>query len=132
MPLNELKKKANHAKDAVTNEVKASKFIQKGDLTLIQFGFDDIFKLGSRDIQLILREVDRHKVAIALKGIDPKQQKIILCNMSKQNERYVQEDMDFMGRLLESTVLDARNEIKNIAISLRLRGLIVFPHEGIV
>lgn len=95
------------------------------------FVFEDILGLGSRDIQLILRQdIDNKELAIALKGASEDLQNLVLSNVSKRLSSMIREDMDFMGPVRRSDVEDAQQRIVNVIRRLQESGEIIISRGG--
>ena len=95
------------------------------------FVFEDILTLGSRDIQLVLRQdIDNKELAIALKGSTEEVQNLVLGNVSKRLASMIREDMEFMGPVRRSDVEDAQQRIVNIIRRLQESGEIIVSRGG--
>lgn len=89
------------------------------------FVFEDITTLDNRSIQRVLREVDNHELAIALKGSGEKVKEVILSNVSKRLATMIEEDLDYMGPKRMKEIEDAQQKIVNIIRKLEDAGEIV-------
>ncbi len=89
------------------------------------FVFDDIIRLDDRCVQHILRNVDSHDLAVALKTASLAVQGKIFKNMSRNAALMIKEDMDYMGQLSEEYVHEAQQKIIDIIMVLEERGEIV-------
>ncbi len=78
------------------------------------FVFEDIITLDNRSIQRVLREVDNHELAVALKGSGDNVKEIILSNVSKRLAAMIEEDLEFMGPKRMKEIEDAQQKIVNI------------------
>ena len=95
------------------------------------FVFEDILTLGSRDIQLILREdIDNKELAVALKGASQEVQDLVLSNVSKRLGSMIKEDMEFMGPVRRSDVEEAQQRIVNVIRKLQESGEIIVSRGG--
>lgn len=96
------------------------------------FVFEDILALGSRDIQLVLRQddIDNKELAIALKGSSQDVQDLIFGNLSKRLASMIKEDMEFMGPVRKSDVEEAQQKIVNIIRRLQDTGELVVSRGG--
>jgi len=96
----------------------------------LMFLFEDIVQLQDRDIQKILKEIDRKDLALALKIADDKVKNKIFSNMSERAVNLIQEELQYMGpvKLKEVEAAQARivDVIKELEereeISINLRG----------
>lgn len=89
------------------------------------FVFEDIVTLDSRSIQRVLREVDNHELAIALKGTSVAVKELIFNNVSKRLAVMIQEDLEYMGPKRMKEIEDAQQKIVNIIRKLEEVGEIV-------
>jgi len=89
------------------------------------FTFDDLAKLDNGAIQTLLRQVDREKLAIALKGANESVRKIFLTNMSQRAGKMLTEDMEALGPVRLKDVDDAQSSLVNMAKDLAAKGEIV-------
>ena len=86
------------------------------------FVFDDIAQLTDREIQMILREIDTHDLAIALKGSGEQTKQRFLDNMSDRVASMMKEDMEFMGPVRTSDVEERQLRIVQIVRQLEDSG----------
>ncbi|MFK8039728.1 MAG: flagellar motor switch protein FliG [Rickettsiaceae bacterium] len=84
----------------------------------LMFTFDDIVKIDSHGIQKILRNIDKSRVTLALKGSSEELQKVIFSSMSQRAAKIIQEDIVLMGSVRVKDVDSARTEIINVAKKL--------------
>src|SRR5712671_3262973 len=63
----------------------------------LMFTFDDLAKLDNGAIQTLMRQVDKEKLAKALKGANESVRKIFLTNMSQRAGKMLTEDMEALG-----------------------------------
>ncbi len=94
------------------------------------FVFEDMVLLDNRSIQRILREVDNHDLALALKGASEDVAKILYSNMSRRMAEMIQEDIQYMGPVRLRDVEDAQQRIVNIIRTLEDAGEIVISRGG--
>jgi flagellar motor switch protein FliG len=94
------------------------------------FIFEDMVFLDDRSIQKVLREVDSQDLAKALKGTSTGVQEKFFRNMSRRAGVLLREDMDFMGPILLSDVMDAQAKIVNITRALEMAGEIIVARAG--
>jgi flagellar motor switch protein FliG len=96
----------------------------------LMFLFDDIVHIQDKDIQRILREVDRKDLALALKIADEKLKNKIFANMSERAADLLKEELQYMGMVKLKEVEGAQAKIIDVIkaieetgeISLNLRG----------
>ena len=93
----------------------------------LMFTFDDIIRIDSSGIQLLLREIEKDQLVIALKGAPDEIKKHIFENMSERAAKMVQEDMEAMGPVKISDVDNAQKHITSSAKTLSENGEIQIP-----
>ena len=94
------------------------------------FLFDDIVNIQDKDMQKILREIDRKDLVLALKTADEKLRNKIFANMSERAADLLKEELMYMGMVKLKEVEAAQARIieivktleENGEISLNLRG----------
>lgn len=89
------------------------------------FVFEDITTLDNKSIQRVLREVDNHQLAIALKGAGEGVKEVIMANVSKRLAAMIEEDLEYMGPKRVKEVEDAQQKIVNVIRKLEDAGEIV-------
>lgn len=96
----------------------------------LMFIFEEIVNINDKDIQKILREVDRKDLALSLKISDERLKEKIFKNMSERAADLLKEELQYMGMVKLKEVEDAQARIIDIIkaleeagqISLNLRG----------
>ena len=77
----------------------------------LMFTFEDLHKTDDRGYQAILREVEKDKLALALKGADEELKEKFFKNMSERASKIMKEDMESMGPVRVKEVDEAQQEI---------------------
>lgn len=101
-----------------------------GEVKRLMFLFEDIVNIQDKDIQKILREVDRKDLALSLKIVEDQLKEKILSNMSERAADLLKEELQYMGMVKLKEVEAAQARIIDIVkaleesgeISLNLRG----------
>ncbi|NDF13654.1 MAG: flagellar motor switch protein FliG [Proteobacteria bacterium] len=95
------------------------------------FTFDDLTRLGDRDIQALLKEVESNQLILALKGASPEIKDKFLRNMSSRAAQLLADDMAAMGPVRLSVVEEAMAAIAKSAVDLAEKGriTIVMPTD---
>lgn len=109
-------------------EVKDPDMVQKVKEQL--FTFDDLLKLGPREIQKVLSGVDTKVLALALKGATPEAAGFLLSNVSTRTQERVNEERETMGAVRLSEVRSAQQEMAMVARDLIQRGEIQWASGG--
>jgi flagellar motor switch protein FliG len=78
------------------------------------FVFEDIQRLDDRAVQLMLRAVDAQRLAVAMKGIDPKVRAKIMKNLSERAAANLEDEMQLLGPVKLKTVEEAQNAIVRV------------------
>jgi flagellar motor switch protein FliG len=94
------------------------------------FVFEDVVLLSDRAVQLVLRQVETHDLALALKTASDEVENIITGNMSQRAAEMLEEDMEFMGPVRIREVEDAQQRIVNVIRELEESGEIVIARGG--
>lgn len=91
----------------------------------LMFTFEDLVKLDPSGVQTLLREVDKSKLALALKGASETLRNLFFTNMSERAGKILREDMEDMGPVRLRDVDEAQMYMVNIAKDLAEREEIV-------
>lgn len=91
----------------------------------LMFTFEDLTRIDSQGIQILLRNIDKDKLAIALKGASDTVKDLFFNNMSTRAGKIVKEDMDAMGPVRMRDVEEAQQYIVATAKDLSNSGEIV-------
>lgn len=96
----------------------------------LMFMFEDIINIQDRDIQKILKEVDRKDLALALKVADDNLRNKIFSNMSERAADLLKEELQYMGMVKLKEVEAAQSKIIDIIKSLEESGEISLNMRG--
>ncbi len=91
----------------------------------LMFTFDDLVRLDASGIQLLLRQVEKDQLALALKGSAEDVKDLFFSNMSERAGKMMREDMEAMGAVRLKDVDEAQAVIVTTAKSLADSGQIV-------
>lgn len=91
----------------------------------LMFTFDDLANLDPGGIQTLLRNVDKDKLALGLKGASDAMRDLMFSNMSERAAKILREDMEAMGPVRLRDVDEAQMEMVNKAKDLAEAGEIV-------
>ncbi len=95
------------------------------EIKRLMFLFDDIINIQDKDIQKILREVDRKDLALSLKIADEKLKEKIFTNMSERASDLLKEELQYMGMVKLKEVESAQAKIIDVVKALEESGEIV-------
>ncbi|MCC6947677.1 MAG: flagellar motor switch protein FliG [Bradyrhizobiaceae bacterium] len=91
----------------------------------LMFTFDDLLKLDAPAVQTLLRNFDRTKLAVALKGASEAARDFFKSNMSTRAAKLLQEEMESMGPIRLREVDEAQMAMVSTAKELAAKGEIV-------
>ncbi len=95
----------------------------------LMFTFEDLVRIDSAGIQLLLRNIEKDKLGMALKGASDAIKDLFFKNMSERAGKMLREDMDAMGPVRLRDVDQAQSLIVAMAKELASSGQIVIS-EG--
>lgn len=95
----------------------------------LMFTFDDLIRLDAAGVQVLLRSVEKDKLAIALKGGNDMVKELFFKNMSERAGKMLREDMEALGPVRLRDVDQAQSAIVVMAKELAASGQIVIS-EG--
>src|SRR3954470_936110 len=91
----------------------------------LMFTFDDLIKLDSASAQTLMRNIDKAKLAVALKGATDTVRQFFLGNMSARAAKMLVDDMQAMGPVRLRDVDEAQALLVNMAKDLAAKGEIM-------
>lgn len=91
----------------------------------LMFTFEDLGKLDSAGIQTLLRNIEKDKLTVALKGASDALKNLFFSNMSGRAASMLKEDMDSLGPVRLRDVDEAQGSMVNIAKDLAAKGEIM-------
>jgi flagellar motor switch protein FliG len=91
----------------------------------LMFTFDDLGKLDAASIQTMLRNVEKDKLALALKGANDSVRDFFFQNMSTRAASMLREDMEALGAVRLRDVDEAQSALINTAKDLAAKGEIM-------
>ncbi|MFC3052979.1 flagellar motor switch protein FliG [Kordiimonas pumila] len=91
----------------------------------LMFTFEDLANLDPSGVQTLLRNVDKDKLALAMKGASDTLRDLFFSNMSERAAKILREDMEAMGPVRLRDVDEAQMEMVNKAKDLAEAGEIL-------
>jgi flagellar motor switch protein FliG len=91
----------------------------------LMFTFDDLIKLDTGSAQTLMRNIDKDKLGIALKGANEQVRQFFFSNMSTRAAKMLVDDMQAMGPVRLRDVDEAQTLLVNIAKDLAAKGEIL-------
>jgi flagellar motor switch protein FliG len=101
-----------------------------GEIKRLMFMFEDIINIQDKDIQKILRDIDRKDLALSLKIADEKLKQKIFSNMSERASDLLKEELQYMGKVKLKEVESAQARIIDAIKSLEESGEIALNIRG--
>lgn len=124
----------NRTNVGVSKEILAKMQEIDADIALevkrLMFLFEDIIHIQNKDIQRILKEVDRKDIALALKTADERLKTKIFSNMSERAADLLKEELQYMGPVKLKEVESAQARIVDVIKSLEDQGEISVNLRG--
>ncbi|PCI42435.1 MAG: flagellar motor switch protein FliG [Rhodospirillaceae bacterium] len=96
----------------------------------LMFTFDDLERVDSAGVQVILRQVDKAQLSVALKGGSEAVKELFFGNMSERAAKIMREDMDAMGAVRLKDVDEAQAAIVTTAKELADNNEIIIAGSG--
>ena len=96
----------------------------------LMFTFEDLARLDNNGVQTLLRQVEKDKLALALKGSTDQMRDLFFKNMSERAGKMMREDMDAQGPVRLSDVEESQMMIVQLAKELAAQGQIVISEGG--
>lgn len=96
----------------------------------LMFTFDDLIRVDNAGVQILLRQIDKAQLAVALKGGSEEVRELFFANMSERAAKIMREDMEAMGAVRLKDVDDAQAGVVTIAKQLADSGEIVIAGSG--
>jgi flagellar motor switch protein FliG len=96
----------------------------------LMFTFEDLGKLDPGSIQTLLRNVEKDKLGLALKGATDSLRDIFFSNMSERAGKILREDMEAMGPVRLKDVDEAQMRMVNVAKDLANKGEIMIANKA--
>jgi flagellar motor switch protein FliG len=95
----------------------------------LMFTFEDLGNLDPAGMQTLLRQIDKDKLAVALKGASEELRNLFFSNMSERAAKIMREDMQALGPVRLRDVDESQNAIVQTAKELSNQGEIVLAEN---
>ena len=96
----------------------------------LMFTFEDLAKLDPGSIQTLLRNVEKDKLGLALKGATDGLRDVFFTNMSERAGKILRDDMEAMGPVRLKDVDEAQMRMVNVAKDLANKGEIMIANKA--
>jgi flagellar motor switch protein FliG len=84
----------------------------------MMFTFEDLVKIDSKGIQRLLRDIEKSRLTLALKGASEDLKKILFASMSQRAAKIIEEDLMSLGSVRVRDVDSARSDVVMVAKAL--------------
>lgn len=84
----------------------------------MMFTFDDLIKIDSKGIQRLLRDVEKSRLTLALKGASDEVKNVLFSSMSQRAAKIIEEDLMALGSVRVKDVDMARADVVAVAKKL--------------
>jgi flagellar motor switch protein FliG len=91
----------------------------------LMFTFDDLARLDNAAVQVLLRQVEKEQLGMALKGASDEIKDLFFNNMSQRAGKMMKEDMEALGAVRMKDVDESQVAVVNTAKTLAETGEIV-------
>ncbi|MCK4389067.1 MAG: flagellar motor switch protein FliG [Desulfobacterales bacterium] len=95
------------------------------EIRQLMFVFEDLIKVDDRGFREILKQVDKHDLAVALRTASDELKEKIFSNMSERARDMLREDTEVLGPLRLSEVEKAQQKILGVARQLESEGKLI-------
>jgi len=100
------------------------------EIKRLMFLFEDLINIQDKDMQKILREIDRKDLTLSLKTADEELKNKIFSNMSERASNLLKEELEYMGMVklkeveaAQARIIDVVKQLEESGeISLNIRG----------
>src|SRR5580700_7143358 len=96
----------------------------------LMFTFDDLARLDNGAIQTLMRQVEKDRLALALKGASESIRSVFMTNMSQRAAKMLVEEMEALGPVRLKDVDEAQSGLVNLAKDLAAKGEIMIAKNS--
>lgn len=96
----------------------------------MMFVFDDLVLVDDKGLQKVLRNVESHELALALKAASEEVRQKIFRNMSSRAAEILQEEIESTGAVRMKDVAEAQQRITGIVQEMERKGEVVISGRG--
>jgi flagellar motor switch protein FliG len=91
----------------------------------LMFTFEDLIRLDPSAVQTLLKNIDKSKLGVAIKGAPEILRDLFFSNMSERAAKILREEIDAMGPVRLRDVDEAQQSMVKVAKDLAARGEIL-------
>lgn len=121
---------ARAAQDAILGQIEGDDPDLVTNVRQAMFTFDDLIRVNSRAMRVLLREVPTDRLVLALKGAMPELIDALLSGLSQRAAQMVKDDLEAIQNAKKADITAARKEIVSIALRLEGEGQIDLGRGG--
>ncbi len=121
---------ARAAQDAILGQIEGDDPDLATNVRQAMFIFDDLIRVNSRAMRVLLREVPTDRLVLALKGATPELIDALLSGLSSRAAQMVRDDLEAIQNAKKADITEARKEIVSIALRLEGEGQIDLGRGG--
>lgn len=99
------------------------------EITKKMFSFEDLLRIDDRGMQMLLKEIGKEDLAMALKIADDAIKSRFFKNMSERAAEFLKDDMEVMGPVRFRDVETAQRKIIAVALRLEEEGKIMIASK---
>src|SRR5258707_260896 len=96
----------------------------------LMFTFDDLMRLDAGSAQTLMRNIDKDKLAVALKGATEAVRAFFMSNMSSRAAKMLADDMEALGPVRLRDVDESQGQLVNLAKDLAAKGEIMITKSN--
>ena len=100
------------------------------EIRRLMFVFEDLNKLGDKEIQSVLKNVETSQWAMSLKGVSAELKEKILGNMSQRAAEMLKEEIEYLGPVKVADVEVVQQQIVDVVRTLEDSGEITISGGG--
>jgi flagellar motor switch protein FliG len=94
------------------------------------FVFEDIVLVDDKGLQQVLRNVESHELALALKAASEAVKERIFKNMSERAAEILKDEMEISGAVRMKDVTDAQQKVTRIIQEMERKGELIISGRG--
>jgi flagellar motor switch protein FliG len=118
------------AKVKVLEDIEYSNEELAEELRKRMFLFEDIMTLDRRYVQTVLTRVENADIAMALKSTGEGVKEFVFANVSERAREMIEQEMDMLGRVRLSEVLEAQQRIVGVVLEMERNQELVITKDG--
>ena len=100
------------------------------EIKQMMFVFEDMVLVDDKGLQKVLRSVESHELAVALKAASDEVKQKIFRNMSQRAVEILKEEMEVTGAVRMKDVTDAQQKITRIIQEMERKGELIIAGRG--